>query len=808
MGLMSKTAQFFGLGKAQPVATKAVDTTAAKDAFSEIFGGNTSGPSFSTFNGMRSQLLSYHDWVYAAASRVAEEAACIDIELYQNNTKQKSTSMGRKIAGNTKNLAKYRKLRAQNHSIVTRDGKVVVMRAGTPALEEIEDSPLMDLLDRPNKFMSGDEFFELTFLHLELTGNAFWAIMRGKGKQPAELWPLFPNYMRIVEDSKDFIKGYIYNVNGEQVPFEPEDIIHHKYSNPNDLRWGMSTVQAAARVIDTDTMAADYNRKFFYNSAQPDAVLYTEEMIDDKTWLRIKDQFQDMYGGTANAHKTAILENGLKYQAMNPNQRDMEFLASRNFNRDMILAMFGVPKSILGMDASMSRANAETAEYVFTKGTIKPKMARLVSNIQEKLAPQFADNIVVNFADPVPMDKLYKLQEHKQLANLVLTANEVREDMGYEPIADGDKLYVLGSMVPIGTPTQTPTTPEAAPQAEATEDEDMHSEDGGESGTGPEDETGASAGGEAAGGAEGGAEATKAIHALSSKKKDSNDVTPTQYLDKRNEIADKYEPQVFKGVVAHMKDQEKEVLANVGKRFKALSTAKSKRVVKANLENLFDPSASEEGWLARLSIVFENIISAMGLISIQQLEEALGEDVPPYEIDPSVKQFYEDRIRRISVYFDQETQKQLAATLREGVDAGESVDELRKRVKTLYAAGQEGDLMWYRAERIGRTEPIFATTWTTIDSWKKSGLVIGKRWHTAPGAVPAENNPCGFCRNMNGKVVELDGNYFDVGDSMTYTDDNGNDQTMKLNYVDTIGPPLHPNCRCTLLPILQGESLE
>lgn len=805
MGLISKTAQFFGLGKGQ-ATTGTVTTKSASDAFSEIFGGHSSGPAFSSFNGMRAQMQSYHDWVYAAASRVAEEAACIDIELYINNTKQKNTSVGRKIAGNKNGLAKYRKMRVQTNSFVTRNGKIEVLKAGTPALQEIEDSPLMDLLDRPNKFMSGDEFFEMTFLHLELTGNAFWAIVRGKGKQPVELWPLFPHYMRIVEDSADFIKGYVYTINGEQIPFEPQDIIHHKYSNPNDLRWGQSTVQAAARVIDTDTMSADYNRKFFYNSAQPDAVLYTEEMIDDKTWLRIKDQFQDMYGGTQNAHKTAILENGLKYQAMNPNQRDMEFLASRNFNRDMILAMFGVPKSVLGMDASMSRANAETAEYVFAKGTIKPKMTRLVTNIQEKLAPQFDERIVVSFVDPVPDDKMYKLQEHKQLANLVLTANEVREDMGYEPIDNGDMLYVLGNMVPIGTPVQP--TGGTAPAADTTPtgEEDIHPEDNGDGGSsaeGGDTATGDNAGGSATTPGEGGEGATKALEL---KKKEVP--SPKEYLDKRNEIADKYEPKMFDGVVAHMKDQEKEVLANVEKRFKALSTAKSKRIVKANLESLFDQSASQDGWLARLSIVFENIIAAMGLISIKQLEDAMGEDVPPYEIDPSVKQFYEDRIRRISVYFDEETQKQLAATLREGVDAGESVDELRKRVKTLYASSQPGDLMFYRAERIGRTEPIFATTWTTIDSWKKSGLVIGKRWHTAPGAVPAENNPCGFCRNMNGKVTELDTNYFDVGDTTTYVDDQGNEQSMKLNYVDTIGPPLHPNCRCTLLPILQGESLE
>lgn len=902
MGLLSKTAQFLGFGKQQG-NVKAIDTSAAQGAFSEIFGGGSAGPSFSSFNSMRAQMLSYYDWVYAAASRVAEEAACIDIEIYINNSTTKSASLGRKIGSNHKTLQRYKKLGTKKTLIVTRGGRMHVVRAGTPTLEEVDESPLMDLLDRPNKFMSGQEFFELTFLHLELTGNAFWAIIRDNKKQPVELWPLYPNYMRIVEDAHDFISGYVYTVNGEQVPFLPEDIIHHKYSNPNDLRWGMSTVMAGARVIDTDKMAADYNRKFFYNSAQPDAVLYTDEMIDDKTWLRIKDQFQDMYGGINNAHKTAILENGLKYQAMNPNQKDMDFLRSREFNRDMILAMFGVPKSVLGMDASMSRANAETAEYVFAKGTIKPKMLRLTTGIQEKLAPMFDERYVITFVDPVPDDKQYKLAEHKQLANLVLTANEVREDMGYEAIDNGDTLYVLGNMVPIGTPV-APTggaAPEEGDQIADT-DEDIHDEDtGGEGGTGGDSNT--STGGDTtststssdSGSASGAAskalaaiakgplpvppgcltcmcckgygehldtgfecyrcdasgsvtenenkqpvpcdgfyadggeshkgtttvihntitltdpaavEKFMALFGADAKKKDN--VSPKEYLDKRNAVADKYEPQVISAILAHMAKQEKEVLANLPKHIKAIQAATTKRAIKANLENLFDPKASASGWMSSLSVIFEKIISAMGIISIKQLEDALdGADIPPYDpTDPSVEKFYTERIRRVSVYFDEETQKQLAATLREGIDKGESVDDLRKRVHNIYDATQEGKLMAYRAERVGRTEPIFATTWTTLDAWKKSGMVIGKRWHTAPGAVPAKDNPCSFCRAMDGKITELESNYFDQGDKMTVTDDNDVEQTMKLDYVDTVGPPLHPNCRCTLLPVLEGESLD
>lgn len=843
----------------------------AKDAFEDIFSGNSMGPAFTSYNNLRQQMGAYHDWVYAAASRVAEECSCIDIELYINRTKQKNATVGRRLANNRARMRKYFNTRVID--IYVKDGRIHT-KANAPALEEVDDSPLAELLDHPNNFMSGVEFLEMTFLHLELTGNSFWAIIRGPNKTPVEMWPLMPNQMRIVPDETEFIKGYVYTANGQQIPFAPEDIIHHKYSNPSDLRWGMSTVQASARAIDTDSMAADYNRKFFYNSAQPDAVLYTDKYLDEKTWLRIKDQFQNMYGGTANAHKTAVLENGLKYQAMNPNQREMEFLKSREFNRDMILAMFGVPKSVLGMDASMSRANAETAEYVFAKGTIRPKMLRLTAGIQEKLAPQFDKRLVVSFADPVPEDKDFKRQERKELANLVITVNEAREDMGLDPVAGGDKLYINANMVSIGAKTQAPISePVPLEEPAAGEEEEIHAgNDTGEAvvepksmhskaplpvpegherctcceGYGEHYVTGfecyrCDAGGSVdkteakqpvpCGGREDSAEvwidedghyrhseekglkttitatdktaATKLLHALApTPKKKEVSAKAVDYEDSRNEVADKYEPKMFKAILAHMKEQEAEVLANVDKRFKSLQKAQGKRVIKANLDDLFDPKKSEEGWQARLGIIFQDIITAMGIISVANLEEESGIELPPYDpSDPSVKKFYTDSIRRISVYFDEETQKQLGATLMEGVDAGESVDELRKRVKTVYKASQEGDLMFYRAERVARTEPIFATTWSTLDSWKKSGVVIGKEWRTAG----QDDLLCIYCGNMDGQTFmnDLDGAWYEVGDSLTVADSTGKDQTMKFSYVDVIGPPLHPNCRCTLLPIMK-----
>lgn len=487
MGLFDNFAQRRGYEKAAPAVEKASSITSG-DNWGEIFGGSGSSQSFSTFNSQKEQLAAYVDWVYAATRYIAETCATIDLRILLNHTTQKKATLGQKLIYQPVKLQKS--LAAQGKkTIIEKDAKGrLVARSVTP-LEEIESHPLLDLLDCPNPYMTRIEFFEMTFLHLELAGEAFWAISRDKKNgPPTELWPMMPNLVSVVADPEKFILGYEYTVNGQKLPFAPEDVIHHKYSNPNDFRRGMSPVQAAARVIDTDTHMADHNRRIFYNGATVDAVLYTDNKLNDENWKRLNQQWGDKYGGTSNSHKTAILENGLKYAPMAMTNRDLNFLEGMNFNRDQILAIFGVPKSLLGMDESMSRANAEAAEYAFSKNKVRPKMLRLTSRITEDLAIQFGDDILVSFTDPVPDDKEFVLKEKQASVGSTnqigwRTPNEIRAEDGDTPLDGGDEVFINGNLKPMAYAAQQPELedkPAVAQEDPGAADDDGEAQDGDE----------------------------------------------------------------------------------------------------------------------------------------------------------------------------------------------------------------------------------------------------------------------------------------------------------------------------------------
>lgn len=105
------------------------------------------------------------------------------------------------------------------------------------------------------------------------------------------------------------------------------------------------------------------------------------------------------------------------------------------------------------------------------------------------------------------------------------------------------------------------------------------------------------------------------------------------------------------------------------------------------------------------------------------------------------------------------------------IENGDSAADL---ADTLDDAGEFGTM---RAERIARTELAFAHNEGNIEAWRQSGEVSGKEWLTAPGC-------CDACAELDGVIVGIDEDF---------PNDGGSSGT------------LHPNCRCTVLPVLSEE---
>ena len=151
--------------------------------------------------------------------------------------------------------------------------------------------------------------------------------------------------------------------------------------------------------------------------------------------------------------------------------------------------------------------------------------------------------------------------------------------------------------------------------------------------------------------------------------------------------------------------------------------------------------------------------------------------------------FTASRAYRFSFETNKTTQDLLRTELSRGIEAGEGIPQLRKRVAGVFDFSEK-----YRTERIARTEVIRAYNFSAEEAWMQSGVVSAKQWFCAIG-----ERTCPWCWDMHGKVIALGSNYFSLGDTQTV-----DGKTLPVDYENISYPPRHPNCRCTLIPIVQA----
>jgi len=145
------------------------------------------------------------------------------------------------------------------------------------------------------------------------------------------------------------------------------------------------------------------------------------------------------------------------------------------------------------------------------------------------------------------------------------------------------------------------------------------------------------------------------------------------------------------------------------------------------------------------------------------------------------------------------TSVRVGEILGDGIAKGETVDQLAGRVKD-WAAGEGDDerATERRAVMIARTESQRAARSAETEAWKATGIVQGKTWLLAP-------DPCEFCeaaaKAFGDKSIGLEDSFYRKGETIVGADGG----EMALDYEAIDGPPLHPNCRCSMQPILSPE---
>lgn len=230
--------------------------------------------------------------------------------------------------------------------------------------EKAVDHPLYFLLhDEPNPEMTSFVFRETLMTHLLLWGNAYSQIIRNARGEIIALYPLMLDWMEVNRDAN----GHIYyeywtssddahTMKGSSVRLDPTDVLHIPGLSFDGLV-GYSPIAMAKNAIGMAIACEEYGAKFFANGAAPSGVLEHPGTLKDP--LRVRDSWQATFGGSANANKVAVLEEGMKYTPISISPNEAQFLETRKFQIDEIARIFRVPPHMVGDLEKSSFSNIE-----------------------------------------------------------------------------------------------------------------------------------------------------------------------------------------------------------------------------------------------------------------------------------------------------------------------------------------------------------------------------------------------------------------------------------------------------------------
>ena len=160
---------------------------------------------------------------------------------------------------------------------------------------------------------------------------------------------------------------------GSIVRLSPYEVLHIPGLGFDGLV-GYSPIAMAKNAIGMAMACEEYGAKFFANGAAPSGVLEHPGTIKDPS--RVRESWQRTFGGSGNANKVAVLEEGMKYTPISISPEQAQFLETRKFQLDEIARIFRVPPHMIGDLEKSSFNNIEQQSLEFVKYTLDPWVSR------------------------------------------------------------------------------------------------------------------------------------------------------------------------------------------------------------------------------------------------------------------------------------------------------------------------------------------------------------------------------------------------------------------------------------------------
>ena len=349
----------------------------------------------------------------------------------------------------------------------------LIKRGSRAASQGVDSGPWVNLFDAPNLAMSEDQFWEAVVIHYETAGCCM-IVKEGRGdgpiapgEMPLELWPVSGDLFEPVVDKRDAHRLLGWNLDtqgrgsptaGGKIFLLPHQVVRIYRVDPASPFGHLSPLRSTIRSIRRDYKADTFDEAFFDNAAIPGGVVIAPDGTTPDQEEEIRRQKEDRHAGASKAFRLMILSGATQFIPAQETHRDMQFLEMRGWDREAVLAVYGVPPEEVGIDKGNSIITGQGAlssNRGFWQRTLIPAMRSFnqafTSQLIAPVDPTYFGEFDFTAVPAMQPDLTAALTHGRELQRMGYTLNQVNDrlGLGMEKVGWGNTPFMDASLITV-----------------------------------------------------------------------------------------------------------------------------------------------------------------------------------------------------------------------------------------------------------------------------------------------------------------------------------------------------------------------
>lgn len=238
--------------------------------------------------------------------------------------------------------------------------------------------PLVKLIKgKPNPFMNIQSWLEVIVWELCFRGNSYHKITRDNSGKVVRITPLEPDNIRLATSPKGDLV-YVYK---EDFRFLEHEVLHFKSLGSTGYV-GETPINITRNLFAGTIAGENYATRNFAKNANPSGILTVPGRLEEKEIIRLRNDWDELYGVESDNSTTAVLEQGTEWKPVSITARDAEFITTQKYNRSQICGVFGVPPHMIGDMDGAKYDNIEAQGINLVRYALMPIMKRIELTIK------------------------------------------------------------------------------------------------------------------------------------------------------------------------------------------------------------------------------------------------------------------------------------------------------------------------------------------------------------------------------------------------------------------------------------------